>query len=451
MSFAGQLASIAAVLAAAGLVGWGAAAALVPRGAGGRAERFAWGIAAGLALVALSVPVAFALKWRPGWLPFLVLSTFAVLGSRVLRVRGSPPTDSVSGRQPVTVVLGLLLAAGVALYALRALTEPMWANDYLAIWGLKGKTIFAGQGFPQQLFRATSLSFSHPEYPLGLPFLYAGISFLAGRWDDHAMALLFPLLQVATLAALGGWLRRRGATPQLALGATALLSLFEPLYRGFTTGMAEVPLSLSVLLLGCALSDRVDRTDLGATRRLALASVLCAATKNEGLFFVAAGIVVAAISALSRRGVIARAAAILALPAALVVAGHRLLRGSLPLIDFDFTLLSRPAILAGRMLDTLRAVFRLAPAGVWIGLAALAVLVAAGRRSAPGARLLALALCGVAAYLVLPAFAVAGPAWLVQTAFFRTTAALAPLVAAGVAIRLAPEIGKRETGNGRRS
>ena len=50
------------------------------------------------------------------------------------------------------------------------------------------------------------------------------------------MALLFPLTQVATLTLLFGWLRRRGAGPGLALGSTALLSLFEPLYRGETPG-----------------------------------------------------------------------------------------------------------------------------------------------------------------------------------------------------------------------
>jgi hypothetical protein len=59
--------------------------------------------------------------------------------------------------------------------------------------------------------------------------------------------------------------------------------------------------------------------------------------------------------------------------------------------------------------------------------------------------LLVLAACGFAAYVFLPALAVAGPRWLVQTAFARTVSALAPLVAAGVAIRLAPVFGKRET------
>jgi len=59
--------------------------------------------------------------------------------------------------------------------------------------------------------------------------------------------------------------------------------------------------------------------------------------------------------------------------------------------------------------------------------------------------LLVLAACGFAAYVFLPALAVAGPKWLVQTAFARTVSALAPLVAAGVAVRLAPVFVRRET------
>jgi hypothetical protein len=157
---------------------------------------------------------------------------------------------------------------------------------------------------------------------------------------------------------------------------------------------------------------------------------------------VAAAFLVAALSLFARKGFAARAAAILALPAALVVAAHRLIRGSLPLRDFDFTLLARPADLAPRIGQSLEAVVRGTPAAAWVGLAALAVLVAAGRATPAGSALLALAACGLAAYLFLPALAVEGPAWLVETAFFRTTAALAPLLAAGVTVRLLPVFGE---------
>jgi len=436
---------VAAILLAAGTVGYGFAAALVPRGRAWRAERLSWGFAAGLALLAGSVALAFSFHATPGWLSFLGLAAVVGLPARLFRLRdrATEPAEPTDGDRASAVLLAILLL-GVALYALRALTEPMWANDYVAIWGFKGKTFFAERAIPDRLFRWLSLSFSHPEYPVGLPMLYAGIAFLLGRWDDHAMALLFPFLQVATLLALYGWLRRRGAGRPLALAAAALLSQFEPLYRAFTTGMAEVPLSFGVLLLGTALADRIERTDRGASRRLAFAALVCTATKNEGLYLIGAAFLVAALSALSRKGFAARTAALLALPAALVVAAHRLVRGSLPLRDFDFSLLSKPAVLLPRIAESIATAVARTPPAAWIGLAALGILVAAGRTTPGGVPLLALAVCGFAAYLFLPALAVEGPAWLVETAFFRTTAALAPLVTAGVAARLAGVVNREQ-------
>jgi hypothetical protein len=432
------LSAVAAILVAAGTVGYGVAGALVPRGATWLAERLAWGFAAGLALIGGSVALAFSLHAAPGWLPFLVLATLVVLAARFLRIRERAAVLPLPRLSPASKLLLAILLAGIALYALKALTEPMWANDYVAIWGFKGKTFFFERRVAERLFRWLSLSFSHPEYPVGLPFLYAGVAFLLGRWDDHAMALLFPFLQAATLLALFGWLRRRGASRELALGAAALLSFFEPLYRAFTVGMAEVPLSFGLLLLGTSVCDRLDRTDRGASRRVALASVVCTATKNEGLYFVAMALVLATLFSLARKGFAARAVAMLALPAALVVAAHRLIRGNLPLRDFDFSLLARLGVLAPRVKESAATAMGETPVAAWIGVAALAVLLLAGRDSTPGNRLLALAACGVAAYLFLPALAVRGPAWLVGTAFFRAVAALAPLVAAGAAARLIP-------------
>lgn len=435
---AAALAPMAGISAGAAAIGWSVAGALVPRGA--RAERIAWGFATGLALVAASVPLGFSLGLPPGWLPFLLIALPAVAVARLLRLRAraDPPPSERTRTDAASAVLFALAAAGVAIYALRSLTEPMWANDYVAIWGLKGKTFFFARAIPDRLFQWEALSFSHPEYPLGLPLLYAGLAALAGRWDDHAMALVFPLLQAATLLALFGWLRRRGAARPLALGAAALLAHFEPLYRAFTTGMAEVPLSFAVLLLGTSLCDRLDRTDRAASRRLVLASVLCTATKNEGLFLVAAAFLLAALFSLARRGLAARTTAFLALPAAVIVAAHRLVRGSLPLRDFDFSLLSRPGELAPRVAAAFTAAVAEAGPRTWIAAAALGALLAAGRRSSAGGRLLVLAACAFAAYLFLPALAVAGPKWLVATALARTVSGLAPLVAAGVTLRLVP-------------
>lgn len=418
-----SFARVGAALLVATVAGGWIATALVPRGARFRAERLGWSFALGCAVLMAFVPLSLLLGLRPGWIGFLVLAVAVGLLARRLRL----PAQDESVAERVPVLLLVLVVIGVAIYALRALTEPMWANDYIAIWGLKGKTIFGAGGYPEDFYRSSRLEYSHPEYPLGLPLLYAGVSFLTGRWDDHAMALLFPLFQIATLLVLFGWLRRRCVSPTVASLATATVAWFEPLFSGFLTGMAEVPLAFGVLLFGTALVDSLEATDAGTIRRLAFASALIAATKNEGLFFAAAGSLIVLL--VGRRGRWKVALAALG-PALLVRALHLPWRSRLPLADFEWSLFSTE-----RLWDSLAAAGALLGWTVWAGLALLLVLIALGDRVPAGGRLLVLAACALAAYLVIPAFAVRGPAWLVQTTLPRTASALAPLACAAIAVR----------------
>lgn len=416
---------VAAALLVVSGVGLATSRAFLPPDRSFFLERLAWGDALGCAVLIAAVPIALGsgLPPRP---VFVVLSAGAVVLGRWLRL--APGNGSVR-RGKLSVMLLGVIALGVAVYALRALTEPMWANDFIAIWGLKGKTIWGTSGYPDYFYRSTQFQFAHPEYPLGLPLLYAGLSFLTGRWDDHAMALLFPFLQAATLLVLFGWLRRRGATAAAAGLATATLAWFEPLYSAFLTGMAEVPLAFGMLLFGTSFADALDQTDRGALRRLILASALIAATKNEGLFLAAVGFLAAIVFG---RAIRWKAAAAALGPALIVRALHLPWRSRLPLADFEWGAFSMT-----RVWDSLAAALRLLGWAPWAGLALVIALVVLGRGSAAGDRLLALAACAVTAYLVIPAFAVRGPAWMIETTLLRTTAALAPLVAAAVAVRFA--------------
>ena len=435
------LALTAATLAAATALGWLVVRLVLPSGRPGRAEVLAWSFAVGCALLAAAAAASFALGLQSvaaiaGFLGLLLAGIawrWPLPSEPGERPSQPPARPAVQGSVWVDRVLVLVLLLGVALYTLRALNEPMWSNDYLAIWGLKGRGLFFARGIPASL-RLPEYGFSHPEYPLGLPLLYAGLASIVGRWDDQALALLFPCFQAATLLALYGWLRRRGAQRTLSLAAAALLSLLTPLYSSFATGMADVPFALAGLLFATALSDALDGTDTGASRRLCVASLLCAGVKDEGLFLAAAGAVIAIVSASPRRR---RAAAAAILPAAGLVASQRLVVGSSTLRDFDFSFLSAGVgELSSRVAADLQAALT-AAAPSWLALLALAALFAAGRRTPHGDRILALAAASFTAYLLLPVLAVMGPAWLISTSLARTTTALAPMVAAGITARLA--------------
>ncbi|HVQ54270.1 MAG TPA: hypothetical protein VMT25_03780, partial [Thermoanaerobaculia bacterium] len=180
-AFVVSLLRVGAVVFAASALGWTIARALVPSEPRFSAERLGWSLAVAIGLLIAFVPLSMLVRVRPDWMGFLILSALIAASARRLApltlpsgrgelLSGMPaqvelPLPAVSGwgegRSGRTLVW-LLILGGVSVYALRALTEPMWANDFIAIWGLKGKTIFGAVGYPERL---RSLEFAHPEYP----------------------------------------------------------------------------------------------------------------------------------------------------------------------------------------------------------------------------------------------------------------------------------------------
>jgi hypothetical protein len=427
-----SLAAVAGILALATAGGWLIARAILPRGASWLLERAGWSMAIGLLLLTANVVLCLAFRLRPGWLSFaLIIAVGAGLAHRFALPRMEAPSGVRLRVNPQWILLAAA-AGGVVVYLLWSLEEPLASNDYFAIWGLKGKSIYGDAAIPGRLFDWPQYAFCNAAYPLGLPLLFSGISFLAGRWDDHAMALLYPFFQVATLLVLGGWLRRRGASRTVALAATSVLANFGLLYSPWLTGgMAEVPISFAFLLFGTAFADDLDGTDAGAIRRLAAASLLASGIKNEGTFLVGAALVVLFLRATRRRGRLDwRAAAALLLPAGASVLGHRIVLGRQPLRAFDFGLLRQPG-LAGRFLETFREEWTDLVLPAWPALAAILLLLVLGWRRSNV--LLWLSFLSLAAYLLLPAVSAYGPGWLVHWTVGRIVSSLAPLAAAGIA------------------
>ena len=447
-SFAGSLALVAVAISLFWGVGYVAVRALMaPRP---RSERIGWGFAAGSALVAAATALTFALGLKSAWLAFAVLAVLALFAGVRFPVRAaSEPTAPRAGRRLRLPEAFWAAAAvlGVLLYAFHALTEPMWAGDFLAIWGLKGKSFFGAAGFVRHLFEDAAFGFTHPEYPVGLPLLYAGIGLAVKAWDDHAMALIFPCFLAATLLVLYGFLRRRGATAPVALAATALLANFQGLYSAFLTGMAEVPLALAFLLLATSLADAWDARGDGAMRRVAAASFLAAATKNEGLLLIGLGLLMTwALFWIGRtRARVGRLSLAMLAPAVFCAILHRVAFGNHPLRDFDLALLGSPELPA-RFAAGLKFFFSLHVWPQWAGLLLLAGLLLAGRSVPAANRMLILCAAAVAIYLALPALAVQGPEWLATWSLGRTVSALAPIAAAAVALRLSAD--QAATGSG---
>ncbi len=256
-----------------------------------RGERAAWALATGLFIQSILV-LLFAAARAP-LRPLLLLgaggllSLVVAVASRSLRRSDAGLVEKPPGGSPV--LARILFAAALAAWALflvSAAAEPMWATDYLAIWGLKGKTIFETGGLPSRLFRDPALFWAHREYPLLVPLSLAALAGIAGEWHDRALALLFPAAALATLLAISGFLSRRGSRTGGA-AAALLAALCFRLYHPVNAGTAEVIFALGAVLAACAFLDLADRDSPEARARVAVAALFCASTKQEGTLWIA--------------------------------------------------------------------------------------------------------------------------------------------------------------------
>ena len=401
------------------------------------AERAAWALASGLLIHAALYTAGILLRLSPG--PRKLLLAEAVILAAVLLLRrrarreDAPPSASRDAREALRLPLLAAAAAGALLFTLSALAEPIWATDFLAIWGLKAKTIFFASGIPETLFRDPALAWSHPEYPLFLPLLFASLAAFARDWNDRALALLYPALHLATILAAYGFLSRR-VNRMAGAVAAALVGLFLPLYRAGHVGMADIPLAFGLVLLSCAFLDARETSSPSVWVRLALASLFCAATKQEGLLYV---VLLAATWLLARRRVdsAGRAAttvalAALLLPAALHWVVLRAAVGDLDHGDFDASLLlpDRWPELAGRAAEVASRLLSVEIAGAAVPVIAIALVLALTPRGRADLLLVPL-IAQLVIYAGVASLSVYGALWHAQASFARTVAAIFPVAA----------------------
>jgi hypothetical protein len=430
MASIGVLLGLAATLLSGYAVGRGMMAGL------SKSEAFAWSLAVGLVLQAAVLAACLAVRAGADLTAPVAITTAILLLPLLSRGRSA-------ASEALPVLSRLLLAAaaaGVVLFGVAALSEPMWTTDYLAVWGFKAKTIFLTSSLPARLFHDPETAWSHPEYPLLLPLDLAALAAWARGWDDRALALLDPLLQTATAAALFGFLARRGRAAAGA-AAAALCALCAPLYAPAHVGMADIPLALGFVLLASALCDAFESESAGVYGRLATSSLFCAALKPEGALFA----VLAAVCWLALRPQARPLAPVLtALVGPPLAHGVllRIARGAVPARDFDFSLVapSRWGAWLPRLAETIARIASVEVVAAAIPLAAIALFLMVTRRG-PADRLLPVLSAQVLFYAAACSLSAFGVAWLVATSFARITLALAPVLLLVLCSRLEPDAG----------
>jgi hypothetical protein len=215
-----------------------------------------------------------------------ILTLVAMVLMRGKLLRSSWPRR-INPRSPAKVLLGaaavVLLIAGVANAAAKALTPGLQDIDAFAIWMFKAKIVAAEPLRPiPRSFLDDALSYSHEDYPLGMPLVVAGMYASIGRVDELFGKAPLMLVYVSLIGVSYGALRRYLNRPTAAAVAGIFVGI-PVLVQHIGMGVAEVPL---VLMHTCCLVLLLQWMQTGG-RRILVASAAFAAfaafTKNEGL------------------------------------------------------------------------------------------------------------------------------------------------------------------------
>jgi len=306
-------------------------------------------LAGGLGL-GLSSEIYFFWRWASGVsTASLLLAELLVLGglcgslwlrkTRFSRSAGpSPPPEArTAPARPSALVEKFLLvafcvalaAAGYAFVSASA-NHPHGGWDAWMSWNLRARFFFRAGDYWRDVFSPLFWG-ANPEYPVFLPTTVAQLWQFAGGETQGAPVLVAAFFTFATvaLACSSLWLLRSKGQGLLA----GLLLLATPFFiQHGTSQMADVPLSF-FLLAGIAtlcIGDRLSPESARPFVLTGLAAGLAAWTKNEGMLFVAALILVSVavlVRERERNGLAARGLAfawglLLVLPLALYVKRH---------------------------------------------------------------------------------------------------------------------------------
>jgi len=398
------------------------------------AKQVGWGIAMGLLTRSSLYLLALRVHVSPS--PAALLGGEMLLLVGALFIRSSPKTTPL----PHFAGLGAHILFALAILIVlangwRFVSRPLWTTDYLAIWGLKAKTIFFSHSIPDRVFHDAGTQWSHPEYPLLVPLSLASLAASIARFDDRALGILYVAVELATISIIFGYLRR--STGAL-LGATGALltALFFPLYQPVNAGTGEIPLALGFLLLGTAYLDSLEPGRENAPLvRLAIASLYCAATKQEGALFVVVLAASLAISSLRRKPRtllprdLLKCELVLLLPLVAHAALLRMMRGSVTRRAFDLSLI-RPGRWPEwwqRIAQTLSHIARIEVPQTSVAIGALLTLLLLTKAGRSGI-LLGSVLAQIAVYIVIMSLSALGVDWLISASFGRLVETLVPLI-----------------------
>lgn len=275
-------------LTAAGLP---AAALLDRRARGAGLIGLAFLVGSGVVAMVMLLLSVVAIKWSL----FAVASPCLALAASclfLLRRRGG-----VARTDPPPTILSLVVDGATIVcvggYTLYATMAAPWEWDFWAIWGLKARVFLLSRGVDWQWLAEPFNDFAHPDYPPLLPLLFDFVLLASGEWNDRWLGLLFVGFAAAVIALVRDLLLRSTGDRNVA-SIGALIATGTALSTWL--GMAEIPL---IAYTGAGLLYLREGEKRNVPEAITCGSVLlglAALTKNEGVAFLVAAAVAAAVA-----------------------------------------------------------------------------------------------------------------------------------------------------------
>lgn len=98
-----------------------------------------------------------------------------------------------------TYTLLILICINTIYVALGANFYPLQSMDAIGIWLFKAKAIYLEQGFPLSFLQTEQYVYSHPRYPLGLPYIFSLLYWIVGGVQEKMILALYPFVYVFIL------------------------------------------------------------------------------------------------------------------------------------------------------------------------------------------------------------------------------------------------------------
>lgn len=265
-------------------------------------ELFAVSFGLGAGLISIEL---FVVSWIGVRLNFFAVFLLVVINIFLLflvarnRIKLGPLRSLTCNFNVVEIILISVIVISVVSTFLDALSLPICNCDAVATWSLKAKILYHETVRETNYFFEQSKSFSHPDYPLLVPFIQVYIYALLGYVDDRLVKIIFPVFFVCLLASVYS-IQRVYYSRMHSLVFTAVLASLPPLLTEAVSGYADVPLSFFYFLMAGYLYLWVKDGKLTYLILSALFTGCAIFTKSEGLGLYLINLIVLVIFTISK-------------------------------------------------------------------------------------------------------------------------------------------------------